>query len=402
VINLEIPQRLQRVASQTHQVAAEFLRPHSRTYDRAVDQYPKQLDLLASVVDGHDDSGQSSGAGASGVRRRTGGDTAVRNGANLSSVLSIMEMCWGDVGLLLSMPRQGLGNAAIASVADDEQRERFRGLWAGMAITEPGAGSDSAAITTTARRDGDFYVLDGEKIYVTAGGRCDAVVVWATLDRSKGRAAIKSFVVEKGTPGMVVERLDHKLGIRASDTATITFTGCRVPAENLLGRPETDAKAAFGAVMQTFDNTRPLVAAMAVGCARAALEATRDLLSEAGVEVDYDRPSAVQPAAAASFLAMEADWEAAYLLTLQAAWMADNGKPNSLQASIAKAKAGRTGNAITLRCVELAGSVGYSEHQLLEKWSRDSKILDIFEGTQQIQQLIVARRLLGLSSSQLK
>jgi acyl-CoA dehydrogenase len=132
------------------------------------------------------------------------------------------------------------------------------------------------------------------------------------------------------------------------------------------------------------------------------LEVTRELLTEAGIEVDYDRPSALQPAAAASFLAMEADWEAAYLLTLQAAWMADNGKPNSLQASMAKAKAGRTGNAVTLRCVELAGSVGYSEHDLLEKWSRDSKILDIFEGTQQIQQLIVARRLLGLSSAQLK
>jgi acyl-CoA dehydrogenase len=126
------------------------------------------------------------------------------------------------------------------------------------------------------------------------------------------------------------------------------------------------------------------------------------LLSEAGVEVDYDRPVHLQPAAAASYLQMEADWEAAYLLTLQAAWMADNGKPNSLQASMAKAKAGRVGNDITLRCVELAGSIGYSEHELLEKWARDSKILDIFEGTQQIQQLIIARRLLGKTSAELK
>ena len=131
--------------------------------------------------------------------------------------------------MVLSMPRQGLGNAAIASVANDEQLERFDKLWASMAITEPGFGSDSAAVTTTAVRDGDDYVINGEKIYVTAGGRCDAVVVWATLDKSKGRAAIKSFVVEKGTPGMVVERLEHKLGIRASDTATIRFTDCRVP-----------------------------------------------------------------------------------------------------------------------------------------------------------------------------
>jgi acyl-CoA dehydrogenase len=250
--------------------------------------------------------------------------------------------------------------------------------------------------------DGDDYVINGEKIFVTAGGRCDAVVVWASLDRSKGRAAIKSFVVEKGTPGMEVERLEHKLGIRTSDTATIRFTDCRVPKENLLGSPEIEVEQGFAGVMQTFDNTRPLVAGMAVGCARAALDEIEDLLKEAGVTVDYDRPAYVQHHAAATYLQMEADWEAAYLLTLEATWMADNNKPNSLQASMAKAKAGRVGTEITLRCVELAGAVGYSEELLLEKWARDSKILDIFEGTQQIQQLIVARRLLNKTSAELK
>ncbi len=313
-----------------------------------------------------------------------------------------MEMCWGDVGLLLSMPRQGLGNSAIASVADAEQLERFKGVWAGMAITEPGVGSDSAQIRTTARLDGDHYVIDGEKIYVTAGDRADHIVVWATLDRDLGRAAIKSFVVPKGTPGMTMERLEHKLGIRSSDTAAFRFENCRVPKENLLGNPEVDTSHGFAGAMATFDNTRPLVAAMAVGCARASLELTRELLEDVGVVIDYDRPAQTQSAAAATFLQLEADYEAAYLLTLQAAWMADNRKPNSLEASMAKAKAGRVGSDITLRCVQLAGSVGYSEHDLLEKWARDSKILDIFEGTQQIQQLIVARRLLGKSSSELK
>jgi acyl-CoA dehydrogenase len=154
--------------------------------------------------------------------------------------------------------------------------------------------------------------------------------------------------------------------------------------------------------MATFDNTRPLVAAMAVGCARASLDLTRDILEKAGIAVDYDRPALSQPAAAATFLQLEADWEAAYLLTLQSAWMADNRKPNSMEASMAKAKAGRTGTDVTLRCVELCGTLGYSETELLEKWGRDSKILDIFEGTQQIQQLIVARRILGLSSAELK
>jgi acyl-CoA dehydrogenase len=154
--------------------------------------------------------------------------------------------------------------------------------------------------------------------------------------------------------------------------------------------------------MQTFDNTRPLVAGMAVGVARAALEETRRLLEEAGIAIDYDAAPAWQPAAAAEFIAAEADWEAAYLLTLRSAWMADNAIPNSLEASMAKAKAGRIATAVTLRCVALAGSLGYAEDTLLEKWARDSKILDIFEGTQQIQKLIIARRVLGLSSQQLR
>ncbi|MFI6832317.1 acyl-CoA dehydrogenase family protein [Kribbella sp. NPDC050241] len=401
MINLETPRKFRALVNQAHQVAAEMLRPNSRRYDLAEHEYPVELDMLAAVVDGLGASGTSSGAGAAGVRRTAAGEGVV-NGSNLSSVLSIMEMCWGDVGLLLSMPRQGLGNSAIASVASDEQLRRFDGVWAGMAITEPGCGSDSANIQTTARRDGDDYIIDGEKIFVTAGGRCDAVVVWATLDKSLGRAAIKSFVVPKDTPGMTVERLDHKLGIRGSDTATLRFDNCRVPAANLLGSAEIDADKGFAGVMQTFDNTRPLVASMAVGCARASLELTRELLADAGVEIDYDRSVHLQPAAAATYLELESDWEAAYLLTLQAAWMADNGKPNSLQASMAKAKAGRSANDITLRCIELTSTLGYSEHELLEKWARDSKILDIFEGTQQIQQLIVARRLLGKTSAELK
>jgi acyl-CoA dehydrogenase len=403
-INLETPKKHRTLVDQAHQVAMNMLRPISRKYDRAEHAYPVELDMLAAMIDGLEQSGQSAGAGASGVRRGdddADGD-AVRNGTNLASVLSIAEMCWGDTGLLLSMPRQGLGNSAIASVADEEQAARFAGVWAAMAITEPGVGSDSAGISTTARLDGDDYVLDGEKIYVTSGERCDAVVVWATLDKSLGRAAIKSFVVPKGTPGMTVERLERKLGIRASDTATIRFEGCRVPRENLLGSPEIDTKQGFAGAMATFDNTRPLVAAMAVGCATAALDLTRDLLAEAGARVDYDRPAQNQSAAAAKLLQLEADLESARLLMMQAAWLADNRRPNSLEASMAKAKAGRVGSDVTLSCVELCSSVGYSETELLEKWARDSKILDIFEGTQQIQQLIVARRVLGLSSAELK
>src|SRR3954464_3596096 len=241
MINLETPKKHRVLVGQAHQVAMNLLRPNSRKYDKLEHEYPKELDMLAAMIDGLSESGAAEGAGAAGVRREESkDDSGNKNGANLASVMSIQEMCWGDVGLLLSMPRQGLGNSAIASVADDDQLARFDGVWAGMAITEPGTGSDSASIKTTADLDGDEYVLNGEKIYVTAGDRADHIVVWATLDRSLGRAAIKSFVVPKGTPGMTMERPEHKLGIRSSDTAAFRFVDCRVPKENLLGSPEVD------------------------------------------------------------------------------------------------------------------------------------------------------------------
>lgn len=402
MIYLEVPKSLNLIVNQAHQVAKHVFRPISRKYDRAEHAYPKELDLLAALMDGLGAGGGQRNAGVSAVQREEGSRKGVRNGANMATCLGLTELCWGDIGLALSIPRQGLGNAAITAVADAEQKKRFEGTWAAMAITEPGAGSDSANIRTTARLDGDEWVLNGEKIYVTAGSRADSVVVWATLDRNLGRAAIKSFVVPHGTPGMEVVRLDKKMGIRASDTASITLTDCRIPKENLLGSAEIDTKAGFGGVMQTFDNTRPIVAGMAVGVARAALEHTRELLAEEGVETRYRGSLFTKSAAEAQLIRMEAEWEAGRLLMLKAAWMADNGIPNSMEASMSKAKAARVANQVTLRCVELCGALGYSEQELIEKWARDSKILDIFEGTQQIQLLIVARRLLGKRSSELR
>jgi acyl-CoA dehydrogenase len=400
-MNLETPKKFQMLVDQAHEVAINFLRPISRKYDKAEHAYPKELDMLASLLDGMNDGAPESAGASTAGKRGARQDEGVRNGSNMSTALGIIEMCYGDTGLLLTMPRQGLGNSAIAAVANDEQLERFKGKWAAMAITEPGTGSDSANIRTTATKDGDDYILNGEKIFVTSGERADCVVVWATLDKNLGRAAIKSFVVENGTPGMTIARLEHKLGIKASDTAAINFADCRVPAANLLGNPEIDVAKGFAGVMETFDNTRPLVAAMAVGCAKASLERTKELLKDY-LDPDYRTPSLNASNVVATVARMEADWEAARLLTLKAAWMADNKQPNSKEASIAKAKAGRVGNDITLKCVELCASVGYGEDELLEKWARDSKILDIFEGTQQIQQLIIARRLLGKSSSELK
>ncbi len=400
-INLEMPRKLQAVIDMAHDGAAEMLRPISRKYDLAEHAYPVELDTLSDLFEGISEANTISFAGAEAFRGADGPKENV-NGANMSALVNAIEISWGDVALLLSVPYQGLGNAAISGVATDEQLERLGKVWAAMAITEPGFGSDSAAVSTTARLDGDEYVINGEKIYVTAGSRATHIVVWATLDKSLGRAAIKSFIVPREHPGVTVERLEHKLGIKASDTAAIRFDNARIPKGNLLGTPDIQVDKGFAGVMETFDNTRPIVAAMAVGVARASLEALRGILTHAGVEISYDKPAHAQSAAAAEFLRMEAEWESGYLLTLRSAWQADNKIPNSKEASMGKAKAARVASDITLKAVELAGTAGYSEQNLLEKWARDSKILDIFEGTQQIQQLVVARRLLGLSSAELK
>ncbi|HMY22382.1 MAG TPA: acyl-CoA dehydrogenase family protein [Chitinophagales bacterium] len=399
-MNLEVPSKFKGIQNFAIMAAKTIFRPVSRKYDVEEHAYPVELDLFAAGLKGLNEGGDAPVGGAN-TKKENVVAGEVRNGANMANCVNIQAMCYGDVGLLLSIPGQGLGNAAISAVANTEQLKRFANTWEAMAITEPNCGSDSSAITTTARKEGDYYILNGEKIFVTAGERCDSVVVWATLDKSIGKAAIKSFVVEKGTPGMDLARLEKKLGIRASDTAAITFTDCKVPAENLLGSPDIDTKKGFGGVMETFDNTRPFVASMANGVAEAAIERTKELLDDT-ITLDYKTPINNVKAVEAELYRMEADYEAARLLTLRAAWMADNRKPNSLEASICKAKAGRVTNQIALKCIELCSSLGYSYQELIEKWARDSKILDIFEGTQQIQQLIIARRLLNKSSAELK
>src|SRR5690554_308703 len=399
MINFELPKKLRMTQQLSQQLAASVFRPISRKYDKIEHcDTPEELKPVAQMI---------AAARPSQNKDKGQGGDEVKNGANLTGIVAMEEMCWGDVGLMLSIPGSGLGNAAIMAVGTPEQKEKFGKLYCAMAITEPGAGSDSAAVATTARLDGDEWVLNGEKIYCTAGQRCDAVVVWATLDKSLGKAAIKSFIVPRDNPNMALVRVEDKMGLRISDTAALSLNDCRIPKENILGSAEvanTEAarKKAFGGVMQTFDNTRPQVAAMALGLARAALEITREILLKEGVVADFSKTIYNSTALEAELYRMEADLDAARLMTYKAAWMADNRQPNSKDASMCKAKAGRVGNSITLKCVELCGELGYSEQYLLEKLARDSKIIDIFEGTQQIQQLIVARQLLGLSSRELK
>ena len=404
MIYLETPKKLRGFIEQAHGIAVNVFRPISRKYDSLEHTYPKELDILAAIIDGVNAGGASRASAAQLSRddEPAAASGKTKNGGNLATVLAMMELCWGDVGLALTVPRQGLGNAALSAVGTDEQKAQFGKQWISMAITEPGAGSDSAAIRSTARLEGDEWVLNGEKIFVTAGDRSDALVVWASLDPSLGRAAIKSFLVPRATPGLKLQRLDHKMGIRASDTATFLLEDCRIPKANILGSADIDMSKSFAGAMKTFDNTRPVVAAMACGLARASLERAREILGRAGLLTGDPRTPWVGSHVEAELARLEAEVDVARLLTMKAAWMADNRVPNSTEASMAKAKAGRVVTEVTLRCVELCGPSGFDESELLEKWARDAKILDIFEGTQQIQMLVVARRLLGKTSGELR
>ena len=398
MIDFELTPEQQEGIKAAHKAANELFRPVSRYYDEHEHESPQEL------IDHM-------------WKRRNEGIFGM--GMDVTSVLKIEELCWGDAGLFLCIPGPALGGAAVFASGTKEQLQRFLGgfnegepKWGAMAMTEPGCGSDTSAITATAVRDGNEWVLNGEKIFVTMGKRAledsdGFVVVWATVDKSAGRAGMKSFVVPAGTPGMRVEKLEKKLGIKASDTATILFDNCRIPFENILGSPEvkkadkTETKGFKGA-MATFDVTRPIIAAQALGVGRAALDFVKETLENEGIKIRYGAPRQKLTALERDIIEMEANYKAAKLLTLRALWMMSQFQPNSLESSMAKAKAGLAVTKITQKAVEIMGPLGYSRKYLLEKWMRDAKINDIFEGTGQINMLIVARRVLDYSRNQLK
>ncbi|RIL05309.1 MAG: acyl-CoA dehydrogenase [Proteobacteria bacterium] len=323
------------------------------------------------------------------------------------SMMLAAAQSWGDYSVRMRRGKGGLGNAALRAAGTPEQQKQWGHLTLAMAITEPGCGSDPSRVQMTAVLDAatNEWVLNGEKIFVTTGCRADGVVVWATIDKAAGRAGIKSFLVEKGAPGFVVAHKEKKLGIRADDTAAYVFKDCRIPRGNLLGGNEEipkESSGGFRGVMKTFNMTRPAVAAIGLGIAQAALDFTREQLQAAGVAIEYGPGAAGQSALAQRFLELEALYEAAMLTVLRAAWLSDAGKSNNLESSICKAKGGAAVREITQGCIELLGPMGASREHLLEKWFRDVRITDIYEGTGQIQRLIIARDILGYGRDELK
>ncbi len=455
-ISFKTPEAIEKQLVQVRMVAENVMRPESRHLDDHEHTRPnkfvnmmwpqmKQMEranLDASLARAQksaakaagNGNGYTNGHGTNGHGTNGHGAVAVKEAvaeapaepaeskasiANLALIYMIEQLSWGDAGVYLCVPASALAGAAINAVATPEQLERFLRRftegdpkWGAMAMTEPQAGSDTSNIQTTASYDPatNEWVLNGQKIFCTSGKLAleesdGLVVVWATVDKAAGRAGMKPFVVEAGTQGVTIAKTEEKLGIRASDTVAIIFDNARIPANNILGDVDvTTGKGdkGFKGAMKTFDATRPIVAASAIGIARAAFEFTRDTLAKEGVRMEYGKPRHKLTAVQADLLEMEAQLKAAWLLTLRAAALLDARESNKLESSMAKVRAGKAVTWITQKAVELLGPRGYTTELLVEKWMRDAKINDIYEGTGQINTLIVAREILGYTRAELK
>jgi acyl-CoA dehydrogenase len=370
-----------------HQVALEEMRPISLECDRA-EKIPDSFFWNMQ---------RRYWAGAAGQARMQAQEEEEKQD-NVLSILAQEEMAWGDAALSTAIPGPGLAAPPILSQGTPEQQMKFLGPymdgqlhWGALALTEPGIGSDVAGMSTTAVLDGDEWVLNGHKHYITNGARADLVVTFATIDKSLGREGIRPFVVPKGTPGFIVGRIEEKMGLRASQTAELIFENCRIPGDHLLSGRASSKKAGFKAAMGTLDATRPMVGALAVGIARAAYETTCHWVRE---ELPKGFPSHKRHHIEQELDELQQEIEMARFLVWRAAWMADRKIPNSKEASMSKAYAGGLVMKVTAAGVRITAPGENSEsRQFLQKWFRDAKVFDIFEGTAQIQRLVIARRL---------
>ena len=313
------------------------------------------------------------------------------------------EMSWGDAGMAVAIMASGLAGAGIIAMGTEEQKQRWIGALcdpkelkiAAMGLTEPDSGSDSLSMKTTAKRVDGGFVLNGTKQFCTNGGIADIQVAFANTDPSQGPAGIAGFVIEKGTPGMRQGRKEKKLGVRASHTAQVILEDCFVPDENRLGFDKDGNATGPGAIgaMLMLEATRPAIAAGALGIARAALEYAVGYALE---REQFGKPIAKHEAIAFKIADMATKVDAARLLTWRAGWMAQNGIPYSRgEGSMAKLYAGDIAMEVTIDAVQILGGYGYIKEYPVERFMRDAKIYQIWEGTAEIQRLVISRYILG-------
>ncbi|MEN8376230.1 MAG: acyl-CoA dehydrogenase family protein [Gemmatimonadota bacterium] len=319
---------------------------------------------------------------------------------NLLSAVAAEELGWGCAGITIAIQGTAFAAAPVQMMGSPEQRAVFGECLEGrdeeghlkvasLALTEPDAGSDLSRVATTAVKDGDHYVLGGRKQFATNGSIASVYVVWASIDPSAGRAGLRAFVVPRGTPGLIPGKKERKLGIRASDTAGLSLEDCRVPAAQML-EPRRSGR---GGAKGVLDATRPMVGALSLGVARAALEVATQHARE---RVQFGEPIAKKQGVAFQLADMAMEIEAARGLVWKAVWMADHGISNAAIAAMSKAKAAAVAMDTTTKAIQILGGYGFCRDYPVEKWFRDAKIMDIFEGTGQIQRTIIAQDLTGL------
>jgi len=323
-----------------------------------------------------------------------------------TSVIASEELAWGCAGIALALNGSGLAASPVGRMGTDEQRQEFRRLLQGsdehgrvkiaaMALSEPGTGSDISGLKTTARPDGDHYIIRGSKQWITNGQSAAVYVVWAQTAPEAGRAGVRGFLVARGTPGLIPGKKETKLGIRASETAQVHFEDVRVHKDMMLGASASATTGPAGGLADTkkmLDSTRPAVGAQAVGIARAAYEFVLDRVRGGSL---HGTPMASHQHIMFELADMHMEIAASRLLVHRAAWMADHHLDNVAEASSGKAHAARTAQSVTQRAMVLLGEEALEPGHPVEKWYRDAKIYDIFEGTGQIQRRIIAKQLTG-------
>lgn len=378
MISFELTEEQQQFKDLAHEFAEKEMRPVAAEYDEK-EEFPWPVLKKAAEV----------GLLSYAIPEEYGG---VGIASILTHCLIAEELFWGCPGIATAMGGIELAATPILLAGSEAQKSKYLSLLCdpkkvrlgAYALTEPNAGSDAAAVATTARREGDYYILNGTKQFITNGGIADVYVIFATLDKSKGAEAITAFIVDGNTPGLIAGKKEKKMGIRASHTAQVILEDCKVPVENRLG----EEGEGFVIAMKTFDHSRPGVAAGAVGVARAAMEYANEYALQ---RVQFGRPIGKFQTIGFMLADMATKIDAARLLTWRAAWALDAGLWANREASMAKLFAADVAMQVTTDAVQILGGYGYSRDYPVERWMRDAKIMQIYEGTTQIQRLIIAR-----------